>query len=240
MTNLISNPLVNLNDKFILSFDVTFNKKKELIALGVEQIKRRSKTISALDTFLSKISQGIVIDNGVTVLEQSATYGLDGNYIYSKDAAHPNVLMGMNLEYYEPTNKVYEEVADPENFKLEDNPDVLIRNKKLYQYLDRKYIYKNDKFHRNVELFPITTIMSFEGGKLKKEYFYDMDYMLTYSGKIRFIINNIASTIDLARFVGDGYEKMESFFFTNQVDSAYIYLSYDVINPTNLSVTYST
>lgn len=230
MKNYISTASIPLNDSFALSFDVNLHQNKEFIAFGVETIKRRVKSISDVSSFLSKIAQGVVIDNGINILKLSPNYILDGDLVCNVDDSNNN-LFGLELVCYKENNKVYEEILHPESFDINKNLDVLVHNDKVYQYIPNKYIFRENKFFRHIIKFPVTGIVSFEKGKIKKEYFYDNDNLLNYSGKLRFILSNNGSTIDVAKITLTGYKNINSFFFSNPIKSAYIYLDFDEMEP---------
>lgn len=232
MEIFVSNPVVNLQDKFVVSFDVAFTGNSEYIAIGAEQTKRRASTISAISSFIGKILQGVIVDNGSIELPD---YTREGDFIYSTTSS--TNLFGHELVVY--NDNVYELVVDPKSFDLNSNLNVYVHDKKLYQLIDGKYTCRDGRIMRNIANFPLTTISSYEGGKIKKSYYFDGDdSLINFQGKLRFIVSHSGKSIDIAKQESNGFDKLATFFFNGKVDASYIYLCYNGVEPKNVAISY--
>lgn len=235
MSVFVSNPIVNLEDKFILSFNVVFSTKSEAIGFGIDSVKRRSTTVTDIDTFFSKINRGIVIDNGTSLLDYSSKYQTDGTYVWNKDPSNNTIL---DLELKINREKVYEEVKDITSYDPKVDTDIYVTNKKLFKYIPNRYIIDNDVIKLNFSQIQLTSIFSFENNKLKVEEYHIQDNLQTFNNKLRFLLTNGGTTLNLSKFVDDGYEQIGSYFFSEKEQNSRIYLFLENTKPNNISVTY--
>ena len=233
MTYYISNPAVNLKEKFVLSFDVKFSTKDEVLGVGVDT---EEKQISDISDFIAKINHGVLLDNGFTLIQQSNRYTTDGTYIWNKDGQNKE-LLNVALEIVD--DKVYEEVKDISTYDPDkDMMNVFVKNNKLFKYIPGKYLLEDGIAKLDAAQINVTTIFSFENGKVKLEQYRLLDNLREYTGKLRIILNNTASTLDLAKRVNGVYQNIRTYFFSTNLQNGYIYLG-NTIPSDNLSVTYS-
>ena len=234
MAFYISNPVVNLRDKFILSFDVTCTSSEELIAIGADSAV---KSLSDLRSFITTIDRGVVVDNGTALIPFSKTYATDNVFIWRKDGKN-NELLGLDLQIID--GKVYEEVKDISTYNAEtDMLSICVRNNKLFKYTPMKYIIDSNGTPKlDFSQADLTSIFSIEKGVVKVEQYHFSDSIQNFSDKLRFIFNNSGSTIDIAKRVDDTYETIQSFFFASTLAQGYIYLSTDRVTCKNLNLNY--
>lgn len=247
-----SNPIVSMNDKFVLSFDTEINGSSQL-GIGVEPVKRKTKNVN-LDLFLQKIGHGVVIDNTLELIGKSSTYQVFGNMIGHKTPTTSFFFQfGIEIIASEPdyltgavTYDVYEEVIDVSNFHSDvGNTDLLVKNDKIYQRSNKyEVVNVNGKLDVRYKASenPFTTIYAYEGGKIKSEEyrrFDNPDNLLELNGKLRFIYNNNSTILDITKRDEKGnYIKVKTFYFSTQLESGYIYLLMTGCNASNIMVTY--
>lgn len=235
MSIYISSPVVDLRDKFILSFDVNMSKHNEIIGIGVDSVKRRSTTVTNLDTFITKINKVLVIDNGFTLVNYSSKYTTNGTYTWRKDNTNTDIL---GLELRIVNNKIFEEVKDISSYNPDVDVSIYVDGKKLFKHIPDKYINDNGVIKLVNSKSPITSIFSFESGKLKLEDYITQETLHNFSDKLRFIISNNSTTFGVSKRIEEVYNNIESFFFSSAVQSGYIYLLNENITCNNLNITY--
>ena len=234
MSFYISNPVVNLKEKFILSFNADLSSGDELLGIGVDT---EEKQVHDISEFTIQLSQGIIIDNGLTLLQQSSQYATDGDYIWRKDQQN-NELLGYELRVL--NDKVYEELKDISTYNAEtDMMNIFISNNKVFKYIQDKYILDNGVIKLNKLSISLTTIFSFESSKIKLEQYHIEDHLHNFNNKLRFILNNNGTTLNLSKRVNGVYENIGSYFYSNSLSQGYIYLTSENISCDNLSLTYS-
>lgn len=233
MACYISNPAVNLEEKFILSFDVNFALNEELVAIGADS---QTKSVSDIEEFVTTLNRGIAVDNGTSLLNFSKDYDTDHVFIWRKDKK-VNELLGLELQII--NDKVYEEVKDISTYNAEtDMMSIFVKDGKLFKYTPQKYILDNGLPKLDFSQVRLTSIFSFENGNVKVEQYRVSDNLQSFSDKLRFIFNNSGSTIDLAKRVSGAYETIQSFFFSSSLPKGYIYLATDNVTCNNLNVNY--
>ena len=234
MSYYVSNPNVNLKDKFILSFDAKLTSGKELIVFGANAT---ASNPTSLDQAITKLNRGVVIDNGTAVFAKSSLYTTDGTYIWRRDNS-ANELLGLKLEIV--NGKVYEEVKDISTYNADtEMMYIFVKNNTLFKHTPGKYTIVNNVPKLVFANVKLTSIYSFEGGKIKLEQYHIADHLQGFSGKLRFIFNNSCTTLDIAKRVNDVYETIQSFFYGSSLPTGYIHLGGDKVAFENLNVTYS-
>lgn len=236
MSYYISNPVVDLTDKFILSFNVDFTQTPgEAICYGVDTISRRGTTIARVDHFLNKINRGVIIDNGTSLLALSSQYESDGTYVWNKNGE--NNILGLELKVWK--DKVYEEVKDISSFDPETDLDIFADSNKLYKYVPGRYVIEDGVIKLVFSSIKVTTIFSFEQASIIREEYHVTDHLQDFANKLRLIITNEGSTFSIHKLVDESYELVGTYFFSGRNTGARVYLGAESVNPTNFSVTYS-
>ena len=233
MAIYISNLVINLEEKFILSFSVDLSSGNELLAIGTD---RTEKPVRDISQFISQLSHGVVIDNGVTLIRQSPQYATDGNYIWRKDGQN-NELLGIKLGIV--NGKVYEEVKDISSYNAEeDMMNIFVKNDKLFKYIPDKYVISNGQVKLDKSQVKLTSIFSFEGGSVKLEQYLIQDNLQGFTDKLRFIFNNHTTTLDVAKRVDGTYQNVQTFFYSTELSEGRIYLAASNVTCSNLTVNY--
>lgn len=232
----ISNPTVDLTDKFILSFNVDFTKPQlETICYGIDTIARRGTTVTTITSFMDKVNRGIVLDNGTTLLKESSQYESDGTYVWNKKGE--NRIFDLELKVWK--DKVYEEVNDISDYDPEADLDIFADGDKLYKYIPGRYIIdKNGLIKLVYANVKVTSIFSFEKTLVVREEYHVHDHLQDFKGKIRMIITNYGSSISLDKMVGESYESIGTYFFTGTNTGAKVYLGLEGCDAEHLAVTY--
>ena len=233
----VSNPVVNLQDKFMLSFNVSFSKKNEMIIVGADSTKKSKANVSNYSTFLTQINKCLAVDNGNNLIKNSTKYTTDGTYIWRRDNKNTDLL---DLELKIVQGKVFEEVKDISMYDPERDTSIYVEGRKLYRYVPDRYVIQNNVVKMKYSTIDFTTIFAYEAGKVKKEEYHIQDNLRTFNNKLRFVLTNGASTFALAKHDGECFQPIQSFFFSSQLQKGYVYYYNDVAIPSNLSIVYST
>lgn len=238
MSIFVSNPKLNLQDKFLLSFDVAFSKKNEIVGFGLDATKRTKATVNSFDTFLSNnISRSVIIDNGSKLLKKSAKYTTDGTYVWRIDKKNTD-LLGFQLRYV--NDKVFEEVKDMSQYNPQVDTTIYVDNDTLFKHIPDKYVVDNTGTIKLVlNKVNLTSIFSFEAGKVKIEEYLVYDNLREFKSKLRFLATNGGTTFNVGKLIDGSYEQLGAYFFSNAVNSGYIFLYLENVTPGNISVTYS-
>lgn len=236
MNIYVSNPKINLRDKFILSFDVSFSNKNEVLGFGLDDTKRTKTTVNSLDSFFSSyISRCVIIDNGTSILSKSNKYTSDGKYIWRKDKSNTDLL---NLELRIKNDRVFEEVKNIASYDPQVDTAVYVENQKLFKHVPEKYVIENNIIKLDLSKIQLTSIFSVEKGKVKIEEYILTDNLKEFKSKLRFLTSNAGGTFNVGKLVGDSYEQIGTYFFSGALNDGYAFLYLDGVTPSNISVTY--
>lgn len=232
----ISSPNLNLQDKFILSFDVALSNKNEMLGFGLDANKRAKSAVKDFNTFVgTNISRSLIIDNGLNLIKKSTKYTADANYIWRKDNKNTEIL---DLEVKVIDGKVFEEVKDISSYDPKVDTTIYVEGRKLYKHVPDRYIIDKGVVKRLASTVSMTSVFSFEAGLVKVEEYHIQDNLKDFKSKFRFLITNSGTTFNLGKLVDGSYDQIGAYFFSSNLAKGYAYLYLDGVAPSNLSVTY--
>lgn len=238
MNLFVSNPAVNTEDKFIISFDVDFSENENtIIGFGCDS------SSSIEDAF--KVNNMVFIDNNLSLIEQSNVYTVEGDYILRKDGDN-TTFFGYRI-LVDSDGTVYEEMKSVEGYVIGETK-VKTVNGVVYREWEGKYEYRNEKVCLKKDYCRITSIYTYEHGELKNERYVFGGSIATFKGKLRYIVNANANVINISKGEGAVYSSVYTPMFSTKDyginesgkihNPSYIYLAYDGFTPKNYLIKY--